>query len=258
MTADGRLKHGGYWTEVEAWPIPRATPVSFFLHGDGGLSRSRPTQVRASTSYTFDPSDPVPTLGGNVSARVKDGAYDQRARPDFFPSQAPYLPLSARRDVLVFQTEPLAEDVIIAGPIEVVLYASSTAVDTDFTAKLIDVYPSSETVPSGFDLNLTDAMLRASYRDDRLTRDLIEPGEVYRLIVRPFPTANVFKKGHRIRLDISSSNFPRFDVNPNTGEPLGKHRRTIDAHNTIYHDAERASHVVLPLLATHPTRIAIE
>jgi putative CocE/NonD family hydrolase len=101
-------------------------------------------------------------------------------------------------------------------------------------------------------MNISDALIRASYRDGRHTRELIEPGRVYRLVIRPFATANVFKKGHRIRVDISSSNFPRFDVNPNTGEPLGQHRRIISADNTIHHDAEYASHVLLPLLPDRP------
>lgn len=150
---------------------------------------------------------------------------------------------------LVFQTDPLEEDVTVIGPIEVRLFVSSTAVDTDFTAKLVDVYPPSPDFPTGFDLNITDAMVRASYRDDRRTRDLITPGRVYELVIRPFATANVFKRGHRIRLDISSSNFPRWDVNPNTGEPLGRNRRAVPADNTVYHDARRASHVVLPIVS---------
>ena len=257
-TDGGRLRHGGFWTEVDAWPIPEATPVFYYLRAGGLLSRAAPEVQDASTTYTFDPTNPVPTLGGNVSARVKDGAFDQRERPDFFPSKPPYLPLSARRDVLVFQTEPLEEDVVVAGPIEVVIYASSSAVDTDFTAKLVDVYPLSAAFPSGFDMNVTDALVRASYRDGRHSRELIEPGEVYRLTVHPFPTANVFKKGHRIRLDVSSSNFPRFDVNPNTGEPLGKHRLNVEASNTVYHDVRRASHVVLPLLERLPRAVSVE
>ena len=154
--------------------------------------------------------------------------------------------------MLVFETEPLEEDMVVVGPIEVVLYASSSAVDTDFTAKLVDVYPPSEDFPTGFDMNISDALIRASYRDDRHERDLIEPGDVYRLVIRPFATANVFKKGHRIRVDVSSSNFPRFDVNPNTGEPLGANRRMIKADNTIYHDANRPSHILLPLMSQRP------
>jgi putative CocE/NonD family hydrolase len=154
--------------------------------------------------------------------------------------------------VLVFQTEPLEEDVVVVGPIEVVLFASSMAVDTDFTAKLVDVYPPSADFPGGFDMNISDALIRASYRDDRHTRDLIEPGEVYRLVIRPFATANVFKKGHRIRVDVSSSNFPRFDINPGTGEPLGKHRRMISTENTVYHERGRLSHILLPVLPARP------
>jgi putative CocE/NonD family hydrolase len=248
----GRLMHGGYWTEADGWPLPGMQATAFFLHGDGKLTTTKPAGKRSSTTYTFDPADPVQTIGGNVSARVGDGAYNQRERADFPGAEPPYLPLKARRDVLVFETEPLTEEVVVAGPIEVALFASSSAVDTDFTAKLIDVYPASEDFPTGFDMNISDALIRASYRDDRHERDLIEPDEVYRLVIRPFPTANVFKKGHRIRVDISSSNFPRFDVNPNTGEPLGKNRRMIKADNTVYHDAKRASHILLPLLPARP------
>jgi len=149
----------------------------------------------------------------------------------------------------VFQTEPLAEDVEVLGPIVVKLFASSTAVDTDFTAKLVDVYPPSERQPSGFDMNLTDGILRARYRDSPSKSELMTPGTVYQMTIEPFPTANVFKKGHRIRLDLSSSNFPRFDVNPNTGEPLGLNRRIVAADNSIYHDPRHPSHVVLPIVS---------
>lgn len=252
---DGRLMHGGYWTDLDDWPPPGATPTAYYLHGDGSLSPDRPDMRQASTTYTFDPADPVQTVGGNVSARVGDGAFDQRERADLPGAKPPYLPFSARSDVLVFQTAPLEQDVVVAGPIEVVLFASTSAVDTDFTAKLLDVYPPSEDFPAGFAMNVTDAILRMSYRDDRTTRGLVRPGEVYRLVIRPFPTANIFKKGNRIRVDISSSNFPRFDVNPNTGEPLGMNRRMTTADNTVYHDRNRASHVVLPVLPVRPAEL---
>jgi hypothetical protein len=137
--------------------------------------------------------------------------------------------------------------VVVVGPIEVELHASSTAPDTDFTAKLVDVYPPSPDFPSGFEMNVTDGILRARDRNGPERQELMTPGEVYRLRIEPFPTANVFKKGHRIRIDVSSSNFPRFDVNPNTGEPLGRNRRVKSADNTLYHDAARPSHVVLPI-----------
>lgn len=251
----GRLSHGGYWTEAQQWPLPGMQPTPYYLTAGGGLSRDKPVAEESSTTFTFDPAHPVPTIGGNVSARVNDGAYDQREREDFPASSAPFLPLRARADVLVFQTPPLEEDLTLVGPIEVVLFASSSAVDTDFTAKLIDVYPPSPAFPAGFDMNVSDAIVRASFRDERLTRELIEPGRVYRLVIRPFPTANIFKKGHRIRLDVSSSNFPRFDVNPNTGEAPVSSRRKVKADNTVYHDANNASHIVLPLMPVRPPAV---
>lgn len=243
----GRLNHGGYWLEADGWPPPNAKPLTFYFHADGSLGIQPPRETVSSTTFTFDPDHPVPTLGGNVSARVKDGAFDQRERPDFIGSRPPYLPLHARSDVVVFQTEPLEDDMQAVGPITVKLFVSSTAKDTDFTVKLLDVYPPSEDFPGGFHLNLTDAIVRMSYRNGRHERSLITPGEVYELSIEPFPTANVFKKGHRIRIDISSSNFPRWDVNPNTGEPFESSRRKVKADNTIYHSAERPSHVVLPV-----------
>ncbi|MGD8320921.1 MAG: CocE/NonD family hydrolase, partial [Gemmatimonadota bacterium] len=179
----GRLRHGGHWMEADGWPLPDAQPTSLYLHAGGGLSTEAPTEPRASTTYTFDPRHPVPTLGGNVSARVKDGAYDQRERPDFYGSRPPYLPLKARSDVVVFQTDPLTEDVQVIGPLEAHLFVSSTAVDTDFTVKVLDAYPPSADFPSGFDMNLTDGIVRMSYRDGRATRELITPGHVYEVVL---------------------------------------------------------------------------
>jgi hypothetical protein len=187
-----------------------------------------------------------------VSKRLKDGAYDQRERPDMPGSRPPYLPLRARNDVLVFQTEILEQDVVLAGPVEVTLYVSSTASDTDFTAKLVDVYPPSADFATGFDMNLTDGIVRASYRDRSHTRRLLTPGRIYGVLIRPFDTANVLKKGHRLRLDISSSNFPRFDVNPNTGEALGMNRLVKTADNTIYHNVGHPSAVKLYVMQATP------
>ena len=249
---DGRLFHGGYWRTSDAWPLPGTRSVPYYFHADGSLSLSKPTVTSAATTYTFDPRDPVPTVGGGSSARLKDGAYDQRADPRFPPSKPPYLPLRTRADVVVFQTEPLAEDMTVAGPIKVVLYASASTLDADFTAKLVDVYPHSDAWPGGFDLNLTDAIVRGRYRTTRDHAELLEPGRVYEFTIEPFPTANVFKKGHRIRVDISSSNFPRFDVNPNTGEPLGKNRRMITTDISVQHSATFPSHIVLPLAPARP------
>ena len=150
--------------------------------------------------------------------------------------------------MLAFQTEPLAEDVEVTGPIEVVLWVSSSAADTDFTAKLIDSYPPNMHYPYGFNLNLTDSIIRLRYRHGDGKADLLPAGEVARIKIILLPTSNLFAAGHRIRLDISSSNFPRFDANPNTGEPLLQHRRKALADNTVFHDASRPSHVLLPVI----------
>jgi putative CocE/NonD family hydrolase len=112
----------------------------------------------------------------------------------------------------------------------------------------MDVYPPSKDYPSGFAMNLTDGILRTRYRSSPAREELMTSGEIYRVVLEPFPTANLFKKGHRVRLDVSSSNFPRFDVNPNSGEPLGSHRRSVVADNTVYHDEAHPSHVVLPII----------
>jgi putative CocE/NonD family hydrolase len=156
--------------------------------------------------------------------------------------------LSARSDVLVFQTPPLADDMEVTGPITVELWASSSCVDTDFTAKLLDVYPPNVDEPDGYAMNLGDSIIRARFRNDRTRAEFLTPGEAARFTITLYPTSNLFARGHRIRLDISSSNFPCFDVNPNTGDPLGRHRRTVVAHNTVYHDAAHPSHIVLPVI----------
>ena len=256
---NGRLFHGGYWKTGGKWPLPNTEFIKYFFHASGALSPKSPEPHIPPTTYTYDPDHPVPTIGGSFSPRrplVEAGAYDQREREykgdpaeGFYGSRPPYLPLKARHDVVVFQTEPLAEDVTVIGPIVVKLYASSTAVDTDFTAKLIDVLPLGKDYPSGYEMNITDGIIRARYRNSREKQEFMRPGEIYEFVIEPFPTANVFKKGHRLRLDISSSNFPRFDVNPNTGEPLGRERRKMKADNAIYHDAIHPSHVILPIIA---------
>jgi hypothetical protein len=256
--ANGRLFHGGAWRTATAWPVPEAQPTPFYLHGDGGLSQTVPSTNNPPSTYTYDPQHPVPTIGGSFSSQrglVAAGGFDQREREfngdadkGYLGSRPPYLPLKARPDVLVFQTAPLAEDTEVIGPVEVTLHAASTAVDTDFTAKLIDVYPPSRDYPGGYELNLTDGIIRARYRTAPEKQEFMKPGEIYKFTIEPFPTANEFKKGHRIRLDISSSNFPRFDVNPNTGEPLGMSRRTVIADNSVYHDARHPSHVVLSIV----------
>jgi putative CocE/NonD family hydrolase len=250
---NGRLLHGGYWRDEPGWPLPDTEFTSYYFHADGTLQASIPPQDVAPTTYRFDPAQPVPTIGGAFSSTspvFEPGAFDQRERPDFYGSVQPYLPLKARQDVVVFQTEPLKQAVTVVGPIKVELYVSSSAVDTDFTVKLIDVYPPTKDFPTGFEMNLTDGILRARYRNSPERQELLRPGEIYKLVLEPFPTANVFKKGHRIRIDISSSNFPRFDVNPNTGEPLGMNRRMQNADNSVYHDSSHPSRVILPIVSS--------
>ncbi len=255
---NGRLRHGGYWRDATEWPLPEAEPTRYHFHADGALRTESPAPGAPPTTYTYDPAHPVPTIGGSFSGVLKRGAYDQREREflslrggsenGFYGSRPPYLPLKARPDVVVFQTEPLEEPVEVIGPVSVTLYASSTAVDTDFTVKLVDVHPPSRDFPTGFDMNVTDGILRARYRNSPSRPELMTPGEIYTFEIHPYPTANRFEAGHRIRIDISSSNFPRFDVNPNTGEPIGRNRRAVPADNSIHHSATHPSHVVLPVV----------
>ena len=249
-TKDGRLNHGGSWRDEHEWPLARTVYASYFLQPDGGLGPRKPETRDAKTAFQFDPRNPVPTLGGNISSHdgiMVQGAWDQRGGEVFWNWQQP-VPLSARNDVLVFQSEPLAADVEVTGEIEVKLWASSSAVDTDFTAKLIDVHPATRDFPHGFDLNIGDGIVRARFRESLQQEKPMTPGQVYPFTIKLYPTSNVFKRGHRIRVDVSSSNFPRFDVNPNTGEPLNRHRGAVVATNTIYHDRDHPSHIVLPVI----------
>lgn len=250
-SSEGRLNHGGAWRTEAAWPILDQQPTRFHLGSDGSLARPAPGGHAPPMSYDFDPADPVPTIGGAVTSGeplMRGGGFDQRETADLFGSHEPLLPLEARSDVLVFQTEPLAEDLEVTGVIEAELWISSDAVDTDFTIKLIDLYPPSDAYPSGYALNLTDGILRCRYRDSWEDPTLMTPGEVYRIKIEAFPTSNLFKRGHRIRLDVSSSNFPHFDVNPNTGDPEGRGLTRKVARNTVFADAGRPSHVVLPII----------
>jgi hypothetical protein len=192
----------------------------------------------------------VPTFGGNVSSvgsLTMMGAADQRCRADFWLC-TDNKPLSTRNDVLVFQTPPLAADIEVTGRLIVKLWAASNAPDTDFTAKLIDVYPPNKDYPAGVDLNVGDSIVRARYRGGAAKAELLKPGQPYQFTIEMYPTSLVFRRGHRIRLDISSSNFPRFDVNPNTGEPLNDNRRWRIAENSIYVDPQHPSQIVLPVI----------
>jgi putative CocE/NonD family hydrolase len=248
-TPEGRIFVGGHWRNEQDWPLSRAQATPYYLHAHGLLSPGKPVND-SPIRYLFDPRNPVPTLGGNISSQgtlMLQGAVDQRCRPDFWLCNDSK-PLSARNDVLVFQTSPLSKDMEVTGRLIVKLWASSNAPDTDFTAKLIDVYPPNGDFPAGVDLNIADSIVRARYRKGPGKAELLKPGQPYEFTIEMYPTSLVFQRGHRIRVDFSSSNFPRFDINPNTGEPLNDNRRWQIAENTIYMDATHPSRIVLPVI----------
>ncbi len=251
-TPAGRLNHGGRWQAFDRWPVSPARATSYYLQAGGGLSTQLPAADVVPSGFTFDPNNPVPQLGGNYSTPSVWGPRDQRCSTTIWPCTND-LPLSARADVLVFQTDPLEQDVTIAGPLTVKLWAASSAVDTDFTVKLVDQYPPSVEYPHGYAMILQDSIIRGRYRDSREHAELMEPGHVYELSIDMWATANLFKRGHRIRLDVSSSNFPKYDVNPNTGERIGYETRRVVANNIVYHDRSRPSHLVLPALQPQAT-----
>jgi putative CocE/NonD family hydrolase len=249
--AAGHLEHGGRWIALPDWPAPNTEIVRYHLHRDGLLDPATPAAGASPLSYDFDPAHPVPTVGGAMSSLepvASAGAFDQVESPEFFGCTPPYLPLASRSDVLVFQTAPLREALQVVGPIEAELWVATDGPDTDFTAKLIDVHPPSADYPKGYAMILTDGILRLRYAEDPANPRLRAPGEIVRIVVTAFPTANLFLPGHRIRLDISSSNFPKFDVNPNTGEPDGAATTRRLARNTVFVDEARPSHLRLPLL----------
>ncbi|MEW2396716.1 CocE/NonD family hydrolase [Streptomyces sp. NPDC046862] len=245
--AAGRMRHGGAWRTDTRWPPASTAPVALYFTTKGALTTAPPTAAAASVTYDFDPRHPVPTMGGQVTSGepvMTGGAYDQNA-PDarVYGAREPYLPLDSRPDVISLSTPPLERDVVLAGRVAARLYISTTAPDTDFTIKLIDVHPPNADYPHGFAMNLTDGIARCRFHRSYEKPELLIPGEVYEIEVTAPDTANRFAAGHRIRLDVSSSNFPRFDVNSNTGEPEAAARRTAIAVNTVHMDAERPSHL---------------
>ena len=249
----GRMQHGGTWRKGNSWPLEGTILTPYFLHEDGSLTTThRSTSARPATPTTR----PIRCRPSAATSRTRSppSSASPRAAPTtsaagtelFYCKDT--LKLSLRNDVCVFQTEPLEQEVEVTGPIVAKLWVSSTAVDTDFTAKLLDCCPPNEDYPEGFDLNLCEAILRMRFRNGFEREELIEPGQVYAIEIELQPTANRFLPGHRIRLDISSSNFPLWDANPNTGEPLGRERRKQLAHNTVHHDADHPSQVILPVI----------
>ena len=226
------------WRHEAEWPLARTRYTDYYLapHAEGGGSLStQPPDDASTVTYAYDPDDPTPTLGGNHSSPdipgiLRVGAVDQR-------------PNAARDDVLVYSTPPLDEDTEVTGPVAVHLYAGSTARDTDFFARLIDVYP------DGTAYNLTDGLVRARFRESIWGEpSLIEPGQVYEYLIEMQPTSNVFLRGHCIRLHITSSNFPLIDRNTNVGGEIGFEDHVLVAEQTVYHGGAYASRVVLPVI----------
>jgi uncharacterized protein len=227
------------WRDEKAWPLARAKSTRFYLHSAGGANSISGNGVLSVESpvaeppdkYQYDPLHPVPTTGGPLccDAHQPAGAHDQRK-------------VERLRQVLVYSTEPFPSDTEVTGPISVELYAASSAVDTDFTAKLVDVDP------SGFARNLTEGIVRARYRDSQTKPDELTPGQIYKLAIDLWATSNDFLAGHRLRLEISSSNFPRFDRNLNLGKASGIATRSVVAKNSIFHDAAHPSALIVPIL----------
>jgi putative CocE/NonD family hydrolase len=256
-TADGKLDHGGRWCTADEWPIPKTDFRPFYLDPAGGLAEAMPSA--GTLAYDFDPANPVPTIGGALTSGepiFEGGAFDQREDPRFFGCTRFGSPLSARPDVLAFESAPLPHDLAIAGPIAVDLWVSSDAPDTDFTAKLVDVHPPSADYPDGFAMNLTDGIFRCRYRTGWESPSPLVPGAIFRITIEPFATANRFKAGHRIRLDIASSNFPKFDVNPNTGAPEASGPEKRVARNTVHMGPAHPSRVVRPVVAIDAVAMA--
>jgi putative CocE/NonD family hydrolase len=249
--ADGRLDHGGRWRDEQDWPPPRTQAAVFHLHGDGTLAPGPPAASAPWRGYRYDPADPVPTIGGAIASGapvMAAGSFDQRTSAAVFGARPPYGPLAQRRDVLVFETAPLESAVELTGQVVAKLWVSSSARDTDFTIKLLDVYPPSADYPDGCAINLAHGILRMRFRDSFEYPTPMEADAVYQIQIPAYPTSNRFEAGHRIRIDISSSNFPHFDANPNTGAPAGTASVPVVAHNRVYLDRSRPSHVVLPVI----------
>lgn len=228
------------YRQEDDWPPPQVQPTKYFLHsggkanslrGDGVLSTSAPKSENADT-LVYDPANPAPTVGGPLccdATHMEPGPRDQRS-------------VENRDDVLVYSIGPLQHDLEVTGPVTADLFVKSSAADTDFTAKLVDV------APDGFAQDLTEGILRMGYRGSPEHAELMNPGQVYEITVDLWATSNVFLRGHSLRLEISSSNFPRFDRNLNTGEEIRFGRHFVSATNTVLHDAQHPSALVLPIM----------
>jgi len=216
------------WRAAHAWPPPEARAIHFYLNARGALSPRAPGGATPGDRYTYDPEDPTPTVGGSILSYV------------YPPGSVDVSEVQKRRDVLVYTTEPFKQDIDVAGSLNLVLYASSSAVDTDFCARISDV------CPDGRAIQLQSGRLRTRFRNLLGKPELLDPARIYRLEIDLWATANRFKRGHCLRLDICSADFPRFDRNSNLGGGAGP---PIPALQTIYHDAEHPSHLIVPIIS---------
>jgi putative CocE/NonD family hydrolase len=228
------------WRGEQEWPLARAVSTPFHLRRAGGLSIEPPHADEPADRYAYDPADPVPTIGGVSSVLTMTQGAQTPVRPGPIDQRS----LERRNDVLVYTTEPLDADLEVIGPVEMTLYAASSARDTDFVVRLCDVYP------DGRSIVLTEGIIRARYRGslEGESVELLEPGEAADYRIRLYPVANVFRRGHRIRLDLTSSSFPRFSRNLNTGEDVGTGTRMQVARQTVLHTPVYPSHVLLPVV----------
>lgn len=248
-TQQGRLDHGGRWRSELTWPPASTQFVTHYMNVSGHLDAS-PTTGAGAISYFSDPADPVPTIGGAVTSGAPimvAGGFDQRETPDLYGAKNGHMALADRADVIVFQSKPLTEQIEVTGQIVVRLFVSSSAIDTDFAVKLLDVYPPNEDYPDGFALNLAHGILRARFRNSFETPEPLQPGKVEEIEIKIFPTSNLFCRGHRLRIDVASSNFPHFDVNPNN-DWRDPNALPVVAKNTIHCSASHPSHIVLPVV----------
>ena len=222
---------GNRWKTATDWPVPAEMKTVYF-HTDHWLRLGPPQEMFGSLSYKYDPVNPVPTIGG-ANLIISKGPKDQRSTED-------------RPDVLLFSSPPLDRHVEITGPVTVKLWVSSTAPDTDFTAKLCDVYP------DGRSMIVLDGILRVGHRNSMEKSEPMEPGKIYEIEIDLWSTSLVLSPGHRVRVAISSSNAPRFEPNPNTDKPSGTDDKTQVATNTVYINADHPSHILLPVAAVGP------
>ena len=236
------------WRFENEWPLARTQFTPYYLHGDGransvfgdGTLSSQAPGAEPADHFDYDPDRPVPSIGGNLS--TASWAWSESGGDPIIAGPVDQRAIERRDDVLVYTSAELEEDVEVTGPLEVVLYAASSALDTDFTARLVDVHPSDRAIV------MAEGIIRARFRNGFKKAELLEPGEVQQYRVQMYPTSNVFLKGHRIRVDITSSNFPRFARNLNTGEDVATGTRMEVAHQTVLHSAEYPSHIILPII----------